>query len=452
MTAATFDLTARAHPSRVLGEWLSGRDGGLARAGFTPSNAATQLVSSGDREAMLELFRPTVSPSGFYVTDHTAMLVSTVYACLTKIAGAVAQLPVHHYRLDADGGRQRVQGSPIWWLLNESPTAAWTAASWKEWIVRCVHLRGDQYTEILRDPSPRAAGAPIGLRPWHPDHCRPEVVLDPVTGQPRLRYDVQDPLTGRARGIDQDDMLHFSGFGFDGRKSLSAVQHAARTGIGNALAAADYTGRTIGEGALPKVVIETASKLDKDQKGDLAASFVARYAGPGSQRLPLILPQGASLKPLSISPVDMELLASRRFEREDICQAFGVPPVLIGENQATSSWGTGVEQITIGFVRFTIKAHLSRWNEELNRKLFRRAGQFVEFELDGLLSGDSKAQSEAFKAALGGPGSGDGYMSVDEVRKLKNLPLLGGEYARPFRAQRGPAKPAGDTGKKADEA
>ena len=84
---------------------------------------------------------------------------------------------------------------------------------------------------------------------------------------------------------------------------------------------------------------------------------------------------------------------------------------------------------------------LCRWEEELNRKLFRNAGQFVEFELDGLLRGDSKAQSEVFKSALGGPGSGDGYMSVNEIRKLKNLPRVdGGDEI--FKAQRGTTTPA----------
>jgi phage portal protein BeeE len=84
---------------------------------------------------------------------------------------------------------------------------------------------------------------------------------------------------------------------------------------------------------------------------------------------------------------------------------------------------------------------LCRWEEELNRKLFRKAGQFVEFELDGLLRGDSKAQSEVFKSALGGPGTGDGYMTINEIRKLKNLPRVdGGDDL--FKAQRGTTTPA----------
>jgi HK97 family phage portal protein len=138
------------------------------------------------------------------------------------------------------------------------------------------------------------------------------------------------------------------------------------------------------------------------------------------------LAEGGEVHELSISPIDMQLLESRRYEREDICQAMGVPPVLIGDNDKTSSWGTGIEQITLGFVRYTIKPHLVRWEEELNRKLFRNAGPFVEFNLDALLRGDSKAQAESFRAAIGGPGTGNGYQTVNEIRRIKNLPPMAG--------------------------
>jgi HK97 family phage portal protein len=419
----TLDLTAKRHESRVLTEWVKSRPGGERRAGIQ----ALTVVSS-NLDGMRELFQPISSPSGFAVTDKTAMQVSTVYACLTKLAGAIMQLPINKYRVtvtSTDLGdvedRRQMPRDALWWLLNESPSRAWTAASWKEWIVRCVALRGDQHTEIIRSRAASSYGAAIGFKVHHPDYVVPRRLGD------GLVYDVQDINTGKAYTVDQDDMLHFSGFGFDGLRSLSMVQHAARTGIGNSLAAADYTGRSIGEGAMPQIALSFDAKMTKEQQKDLRDSFVATYgSGTGARKLPLVLTGGGKVEELSISPVDMQLLESRRFEREDICQALGVPPVMIGENEKTSSWGTGVEQITLGFVRFTIKPHLTRWEEELNRKLFRNAGPFFEFDLDELLRGDSKAQAEADRAAIGGPGSGSGWKTVDEVRRSRNLPPIEG--------------------------
>lgn len=438
----TFNLQARQHQSRVLMAWLA-TNGGAQRAGVPaqPAVSNAAYAVSSDAASMRELFAPISNPSGFAVTDSTALSVSTVYACMTKIAGAILQLPIHQYKLDARGDRERMETTPLWWLLNESPDDAWTSAAWKEWIVRSWGLRGDQVTEILRARSASAGGAIIGFRPHHPDCVNIRRV-----GR-RLAYDVLDQFTGQQYTLDQDDVLHFTGFGFNGVRSQSVVQWAARNAIGNSLAAADYMGRTIGDGAMPQIALSYPNKmLSPDAQEALRKSFVATYAGPGSRKLPLLLMDGATANPLSISPADLELMAARGFEKQEVCEAFGVPPILIGNSEKTSSWGTGIEQITIGFVRFTLAPMLCRWEEELNRKLFRRAGQFVEFSLDALLRGDSKAESDSFRSALGGPGSGDGWMSIDEIRKLKNLPALGGDAAKPFRAQRGtdtkPAAPA----------
>lgn len=371
--------------------------------------------------------------AGPAVTDSTAMQVGTVYACLEKLGGAIAQLPLHHYRLDGNGDPEKIiPYQPIWWLLNESPSPAWTAASWKEWIVRCVKLRGDQHTEILRS----ATGAPIGLRPHHPD-C----IITTTVGN-RLRYAARDPVTGEVHGVDQDDMLHFTGFGFDGERSMSAIRWAARNAVSNSLGAARYMAKTISEGGMPKIALEYPSKVSPDQAALLRNTFAEIYGNGEGGKLPLIMTEGGKATELSISPVDLELLAARRFDKADICEVLGVPPIIIGDGEKTSSWGTGVEQVTLGWVKFTIQPMVARWEEEMNRKLFRRAGQFIEFNLAALLRGDSKAQSEAFRAALGGPGAGDGWMHVNEVRKLSNLPKdTAPESSQLYRAQRATSTP-----------
>lgn len=401
-----------------------------------PASIKNNTAALSNENAMRELLQMDGGVP-YPVTDQSAVRVSTVYACLAKLGGAVLQLPLHQYQINASGDRERTPTGPLWWLLNESPSDDWTAASWKEWIIHCVALRGDQHTEIVRGP----AGQVRGLMPLHPDN----VAARKVEGQ--LLYRVVDPYSREVRTVAREDMLHFCGYGFNGHCSLSVIQWAARQAVSNSLAAGDFTGRTLSEGAMPQIALTYPNKLSSEQAQLLRDSFVSTYgdnSGRAARKLPLVLSEGATVKELSISPVDMQLLEARRFEREDICQAFGVPPVLIGDTEKASSWGTGIEQITLGFVLFTLKPHLARWEEELNRKLFKRAGQFVEFELDGLLRGDSKAQADAFRVALGGPGTGDGFMTVNEVRRLKNLPpMAGAENDSLFKAQRGkpPAAP-----------
>jgi phage portal protein BeeE len=102
---------------------------------------------------------------------------------------------------------------------------------------------------------------------------------------------------------------------------------------------------------------------------------------------------------------------------------------MIGETSASTSWGSGIESMSRAFVTYTLQPHLIRIEQELNRKLFpRNTGRFIQFDRDALIEGDSKAQAEYNRAALGGPGTGPGWTSVDEVRKTKGLPPMGGIY------------------------
>lgn len=412
-----FDLEARKHKSRVLTSWLRTDPNGEKHRSL--QNAGT--VVSSNASGMADIFQWVPPASGFAVTDSTAMQVSTVYACLTKLGGSISQLPAEQYRLLPDGTREQAARSRLWWLLNESPNNLWTSASWKEWIVRCVALRGDQFTEIVRSKAASSYGEIIEFKVHHPELVLPRYVQAP-DGSLMVVYDVQDIYTFKMRTVDSADMLHFTGFGFNGLRSLSIIQYAARNSISNSLASGDYVGRSIGEGAMPQIALKYPKTMTKEQRQALRDSFVETYgSGTGARKLPLVLSEGADVSELSMTPVDMELMASRQYDREDICHAFGVPPVLIGDNSKTSSWGTGIEQITLGFVKFTIKPHLRRWSEELNRKLFRNAGPFVEFDLTELLRGDSKSLSEWYRSALGGPGSGDGWMTVNQVRKSQNM-------------------------------
>ena len=380
------------------------------------------------------LFGPGGGSFGPAVTDSSALQVGTVFACLSKLGGAVSQLPLHEYR-ERPERVQVTPATPLWWLLNEAPEPSWTASAWKQWIVRCVKLRGDQHTEILR----RGADV-VGFRVHHPD----AVVAARVNG--RLRYACRHPDTQEIYGVDQDDMLHFTGFGFDGVSSMSAIKWAARNAIATELGAAKYIGKTITEGGMPRVALEYPANLAPGTANDLRESFAAIYGQGEGGRLPLVLANGGKAHELSISPVDMELLASRRLDKQTICEVMGVPPIIIGDSEKTSSWGTGVEQILLAWVKFDLAPMLTGWEEELNRKLFRRAGRFVEFNLGALLRGDSKAQSDSFRAALGGPGTGDGWMSVNEVRRLLNLPKLDDPANdQPFRAQRNTAPDASRT-------
>lgn len=410
---------------KTLASWLVGRDGGAGGGSLAPE--VNNAVSSSDPR-VVELFGVTPAAAGMAVTATSAQRVATVYACVTRIAGGVSTMPLNIFERVWDEKAQRytrrqVDNADLWWMLNERPTAAFAAAAHWDLATSNILLRGDGFTELRRKKS-GAIGEMVPHR-W-------DSVVPKRQENGRLVYAVNDGM--RAHGVEQDDMLHFPGFGFDGERSASVISYAARQSVGNALAMDEYTGRFFAGGAHHSMVLSTEKKMDDDKIIQLQKVFAEKYSGiANAHAKPLVLTEGMTATPVTINAQDAQLLDARRYTVIDICRAFGVPPHMVGETSASTTWGSGLEQIGRAFVSFTLNPHLVRIEQELNNKLFRTARFFVEFDRSALQAGDSKAQAEEDKASLGGPGAGPGWVSVNEVRRRRNLPpLVGEQYDKPY--------------------
>lgn len=402
--------------SPILTNWRAEREAARAR-GASVANVAYS-------DSVMESFGMVPSASGMAVTPTTAMRVAAVFACVQKIAGAIATLPLHVYQTDGDI-KDRLPRDDLWYKLNEQPHPDFTAASHWEGVSTAQLLRGDGFTLIQRRPT----GAVRNLLPLPWGSVFP--FREPGG---LLKYYISYPEFGITTWVDPFDILHFPGFGFDGIKSMSVIYSAARAAVGNALAMDDYSGKFFSGGAHPSILLKTDKVMKQDQISQLQQAFIAKYSGVDNlHQLPLVLTEGMSAAPLSISAEDSQLLEARKFQVIDIARAFGVPPHMIGETSASTSWGSGIESMSRGFVTYTLQPHLVRIEQELNRKLFPRdVGRYVQFDRDALIEGDSAAQAAYNRAALGGPGTGMGWMSVDEVRKGKGLAPRGGASAEIF--------------------
>ncbi|MEZ2293086.1 phage portal protein [Variovorax sp. RCC_210] len=421
---ATWDAVqsrAASPGSSILNAWRAEREATRA----APRNDVTdsKQVISGDNASMLQLFGVNSAAAGVAVTPESAMRVSAVFACVQRIAGAVASLPIETYQR-VEGERERVENAPLWWLLNEQPTPRFTAASHWEHTLASMLLRESGFTYIRRNRMGEIKEfVPL---PW--DGVSPRRVT--TADSDRLEYSINDVRTW---GCDQDDMLHFPGFGFNGLRGMSVIQWAARNAAGTAMAMDEYSGRFFAGGAHPSIVLSTDKQMTDKLKTDTRESFAARYSGvENAHRLPLVLTEGMKVANLSLSAEDSQLLEARKFQVIDIARAFGVPPHMIGETSASTSWGSGIEAMSRAFVTYTLETHLQRIEQELNRKLFRTSKFFMRFDRDALLESDSDGQAKYFRAGIGGPGAGPGWMSIDEVRKKKNLKPMGGKSAEVY--------------------
>lgn len=420
--------------------WLFGNDGLPPRKRVEPtiSNVADsrQLVVTSDTEAMLQLFGEPLTPAGAQVNDKSAMRVSVVYACVRLIAGAIASLPLPIYERTADG-RKAAQHN-YWWLFNERPSANFSASAFWEAVASQVLLRGDSVAYLARN----AAFQVTSVILWPRDLVSIQRIIPDDPKKPvRLRYYFQ-ALDGYF-GAEQEDVLHFPGFGFNGWQSMSVIQWGARAGIGIAMKGDEFAGKFFGQGAQPQFAVKVPGEMSIPQQDAFRDAWVKKYSGNGPNGVPLILTEGLDVTQLTMSAVDAQVIESRQWQVVDIARAFGVPPYMIGETDKQTSFGAGVEHMGIGFVKYTLMPHLKRFQQEINHKLFLTDRYYAEFNVDGLMQADAKGRSEYFKSALGGTQS-PAWMTPNEVRKLENLPPIDGgdDLSKPKDTPNAQASPA----------
>jgi HK97 family phage portal protein len=367
--------------------------GGAAPA---PQNAGYILTGS--------VFGESFPTSGLPVlSEKSALTVSAVYAAVNLISGTIASLPVEIYARAADGERDRLHNDRLWWILNEEWTPRWSASAGWEHLGQSLLLRGDAFIRIRRDRN----GGLTGLEPLAWDRVTPVV----APGGLSLLYEILPDPTLPASP---------SNLRFDGVRGLSPLRVALRLAGPVSSAMQEYSARFFSNGARPDYVLTTDQTLPPEKVDQLREQLAERHGGLENARRPMVLTGGLKTAPLSVPADEMQLLESRKFAVEEIARIYGVPPFMIGHNEKTTSWGSGVEAMGVGFVRYTLRQHLSKIETELNRKLIRTTRRVLAFDTTELERADFKTLLEGYRIALGRAGE-PAFMTVEEVRERLSL-------------------------------
>jgi HK97 family phage portal protein len=350
--------------------------------------------------------------TGISVTEETAIQSSAVFRCVSIIAGVVASLPFGVYRNTGDGSEPATD-HPLHPALHDTPSEALTSYTYRHLKLTSLLLWGNGFARIAKKRR-RDIDAPVEFLFLPPAKTKVERKAG------RLVYTYTDD-EGKKEELNPTQVLHVPGLGFDGVKGESVIANAGKEPLGLSFALERMLGALHSNAARPSGIYSQAESLDATALKNLKAAFRDLYEGGDNTGRTIFLDQGAEWKPMSINPVDLETLAARRFQVADIARLFGVPLHFLGETEKATSWGSGLEELTAGFVRYTVRPWLVAIEQEYNRKLrgldLLADEEFVEFNLEGLLRGDSKARGEFY-----GSGIQNGWMKPNEARRRENLP------------------------------
>ncbi|RKN86751.1 phage portal protein [Paenibacillus ginsengarvi] len=355
--------------------------------------------------------------SGVHVNDETAMRVTAYWAAVKIIAETIASLPLNVYQAKGDE-RVRAPNHPLYEVLHFQANPEMPAYTFRETFQGHICNWGNGYSFIDRN----GAGQVSALWPLLPDRTRPD-----RDEQGNLIYWTLLPKTNEPRRLDAFDVLHIPGFGFDGVVGYNPIK-LAQEAIGLSIASEEFGAAFFGNGATPSGVIEYPAALSDKALENYKKEARSAYQGLSNAHKLMILEEGLKYHQVTIPPDAAQFLETRKFQIAEIARIFRVPLHMLQElDRATNN---NIEHQSIEFVVHTIRPWLVRWEQYLRMKLLsqreRRLGFYAEFNVEGLLRGDTKSRFEAYGVALD-----KGWMSPNEVRRKENEnPYPGGDAYR----------------------
>ena len=340
--------------------------------------------------------------SGKTVNERTAMQTTAVYACVRILAETIASLPLNVYR-STDNGKEKAIDHQLYYLLHDEPNPEMTSFVFRETLMSHLLLWGNAYAQIIRD----GRGKVLALYPLLPDR----MTVDRTTDG-RLYYEYRKD-TGYVI-LRPEDILHIPGLGFDGLVGYSPIA-MAKNAIGMAIATEEYGSKFFANGASPGGVLEHPGVVKDPAR--IRESWNAVYQGSGNAHRIAVLEEGMKFQSIGIPPEQAQFLETRKFQTEEICRIFRVPPHLVANlDKATFS---NIEHQSISFVVHTIRPWLVRLEQGMNKALLspsEKGQYFVGFVVDGLLRGDYSSRMQGYAVGIQ-----NGFLSPNDVRALENM-------------------------------
>lgn len=340
--------------------------------------------------------------SGKTVNERTAMQTTAVYACVRILAETIASLPLNIYR-STDNGKEKATDHQLYYLLHDEPNPEMTSFVFRETLMSHLLLWGNAYAQIIRD----GRGRILALYPLLPDR----MTVDRAT-EGQLYYEYRKD-TGYVI-LRPEDILHIPGLGFDGLVGYSPIA-MAKDAIGMAIATEEYGGKFFANGASPGGVLEHPGVVKDPAR--IRESWNAVYQGSGNAHRIAVLEEGMKFQSIGIPPEQAQFLETRKFQTEEICRIFRVPPHLVANlDKATFS---NIEHQSISFVVHTIRPWLVRLEQGMNKALLspsEKGQYFVGFVVDGLLRGDYASRMQGYAIGIQ-----NGFLSPNDVRALENM-------------------------------
>jgi HK97 family phage portal protein len=372
-------------------------------------------------EALDSIVNGRQSYTGKNLATESALETVVVYACVSLLAETIASLPLPLYRRLPGGGKTRDNRHRLYPILHDLPNPEMTSAELREALVGHLALWGNCYCEIERGDN--------GIRALWP--LRPDRMVPKRTDANQLYWEYTLP-NGIKKPFADNMIFRVHGLSSNGIQGYSPIA-MARQSIALAQATEEYGARFFGNDSRPGGVLRHPGTLKNEGRANLKKSWDEMHRGLSNSHRIAILEEGMTWEQIGIPPEEAQFLESRKFQRSEISMLYRIPPHMISDTERNTSWGVGIEVMSIGFVTYTLRPWLVKIESAIYRSLLTPAERYIYFAehlVDGLLRGDAVTRAQALQIQRQ-----NGVINADEWRELENRNPLpdddGQEFWRP---------------------
>lgn len=383
---------------------------GKRAANFVLKGAGDGLLERIDRLDSLLLGGKT--NSGATVNEDTAMRYAAVYTAVRILSEVIGMMPCHLMVNENDTARKAVE-NPLYRVLYRSPNEWQTAFEFWRHVMVCLLLRGNFYGYVNRNSNKQVQE----IIPIHPDRVKVE-----MTDNYELKYSIIRK-NGSNLVLERGEMFHVRAVGSDGVIGMSPIQQA-RESIGLAMQIEKGAAKLYTNGARLGIVLTHPEVVDEEVAQRIKKSFDEAYSGVENSHKTVLLEEGIKVEKIGMTAEDAQFLDMRKFQRSEILSIFGIPPHMAGDTEKTTSWGTGIEQQTIGFTTFVLMPWVTNIEQAIYRDLLtdrERKNHYAKFNADAIIRGDIKSRYEAYKIGIE-----TGFLLPNEARAKEDLNQIPG--------------------------
>ena len=282
--------------------------------------------------------------------------VGWLFATVNRIAQSIASQEWKLYRKQG-GDREEIDNHPaidLWHSANPFITRE----DFLETSQQHMELTGEMWWVLVRN----GAGVPVEMQVVRPDRMTP--IPHPTEFIQGYQYQIG---TNKVMLEPADVIFTRNPSPLDPYRGIGVVQ-SMMVDLGAEKMAATWMYNFFKNDATPGGIIEFPNGLQDADFERLASRWRSQHQGTGNAHRVAILERG-TWKDRKITQSDMQFEQLRRFERDQILGAFGMPLPIMGITESVNR--ANAEAAEVMYARWLVRPRLLRIRSALNEKLLK---------------------------------------------------------------------------------